>query len=77
MSRSFFLVTRRDEAMRQATRQHLWRLGALYLITLSLGLGVTAVALAGQPLTFTTVDFPDAIFTQASGINPEGDIVGL
>ena len=62
--------------MRQATRKNLWRLRALGLITLSLGLRVTSVDLAGHPFTFTTIDVPGALFTLAAGINPEGDIVG-
>ena len=49
------------------------RSGILYLVTLNLMLGVSSMALAD---TFTSLDFPDASFTSALGINPHGDIVG-
>jgi hypothetical protein len=39
-------------------------------------LTVTPNALAREKPTFTTIDFPGANLTIASGINPRGDIVG-
>src|SRR5437763_5619440 len=36
----------------------------------------TARANADGPGRFTTIDYPGAVFTQALGINPSGDIVG-
>src|SRR5947208_13054762 len=36
----------------------------------------TARTNAVSPGTFTTIDYPGAVFTQALGINPRGDIVG-
>ncbi len=43
------------------------------LITLSIMLGLTPVVLA---FIFTAIDFPGAVSTSASGINPPGTIVG-
>src|SRR5215471_11313401 len=54
--------------MRQPSRPHLF--------ALSFALGMTVKA-AAQDATFTTIDFPGAMSTEASGINPRGDIVGL
>jgi hypothetical protein len=48
---------------------------AIQLVVLLLMLGVRLVALAAQG-TFTTIDFPGATFTNVTGINPGGDIVG-
>jgi hypothetical protein len=48
---------------------------AIQLVVLLLMLGVRLVALATQG-TFTTIDFPGATFTNVTGINPGGDIVG-
>ncbi len=36
----------------------------------------TPNTLAESDPTFTTIDFPGAVLTQALGINPRGDIVG-
>src|SRR5262249_52423584 len=47
----------------------------LYLVALSFVLGVMSNILAEDP-TFATIDFPGATVTQATGINPRGDIVG-
>src|SRR5229473_454452 len=48
---------------------------------LTLGMAVTAIprGLAQPPLpgAFTSIDFPGANYTDARGINPRGDIVGL
>src|SRR6266852_5819894 len=49
-----------------------WR---VYLLALSLVLGITAKSLAGGP-TFTTIDFPGAVFTLLVDINDSGQIVG-
>ncbi len=46
-----------------------------YLLVLSLVLGVTAKSLAVGP-TYTTIDFPGAVFTLAVDINNPGQIVG-
>jgi hypothetical protein len=46
------------------------------LLALSCALGATSNLLADGP-TFTTLDFPACIGTQAGGINLRGDIVGL
>ena len=49
------------------------------------GVGLAGMALAclglatranSGPATYTTIDFPDAVFTLAAGINSEGEIVG-
>ena len=47
-----------------------------YLLAFGLALGVVSSALGENP-TFATIDFPGAAGTQAWGINPRGDIVGL
>jgi len=47
-----------------------------YLLALGLAVG-TVSNLLGQTPAFTTIDFPGATSTQAWGINPHGDIVGL
>ena len=55
------------------------RLGLMALVALSLLVGppaaVPAAAVAEEP-TFTPIEFPGALQTFASGINPRGDIVG-
>ena len=48
-----------------------------YLLGLSFVLAVTPNARAQEDPSFTTIDFPGAVFTEAWGINPRGDIVGL
>src|SRR6266849_7526486 len=47
----------------------------LYLLVLSLALGIAAKGTARGP-TFTTIDFPRAVGTLATGINGSGAIVG-
>ncbi len=47
----------------------------LYLLALSLVLGVIPKGVAGDP-TFTTIDLPDATVTGALDINSAGEIVG-
>ena len=58
----------------QATTK-LWRPGILFLVALNLLLGLSPAA-PNEP-SFTTIDFPGATYTQASGINPKGEIVGF
>jgi hypothetical protein len=53
--------------------QRQWK---LYVLALSLALSAASSVLADGP-TFTAIDFPGAASTQAWGINPSGDIVGI
>jgi hypothetical protein len=48
---------------------------SLYVLALSFALGATSNILADGP-TFTTIDFPGAVATQAWGITLSGDIAG-
>src|SRR5262249_58563879 len=64
---------KREENMKMTIKK-IWRPVILYLVALSLMLGVTSVALAQS---FTSIDFPGATITRPFGINPRGDIVGL
>jgi uncharacterized membrane protein len=50
----------------------------LYLLALALVVGVTPWARAEehQGVTFTTIDFPAATFTETNDINARGDVVG-
>ena len=59
----------------KTSMKKIWRLGTLSLVALSLMLGVSPAA-SNEP-TFTTIDVPDATYTEANGINPAGEIVGL
>ena len=54
----------------------MWQIEVLCLFTLYLVLGVPLGMAAPNEATFTTIDFPGATFTQAVGINSDGDIVG-
>jgi probable HAF family extracellular repeat protein len=47
-----------------------------HLLAFSLALGAVSTALGENP-TFTMIDFPGATGTQAWGVNPRGDIIGL
>jgi uncharacterized membrane protein len=53
----------------------MWRQSRVYLVAVSLVLGITAKSLAGSP-TFTTIDFPGAVVSLATDINDSGQIVG-
>ncbi len=54
----------------------MWRQWRIYLLALSLVLGITAgKSLAGGP-TFTSIDYPGAVGTIATGINSAGMIIG-
>ncbi len=53
----------------------MWRRWSVCLFAVNLALGITAKSLAGGP-TFTTIDFPGAVFTLAVDINNSGQIVG-
>ena len=55
--------------------KELSRVTMLYLVPLCLLL-IAAPMVAAEP-TFTTIDVPGAIFTQAEGINPAGEITGF
>jgi len=59
----------------KTTIKKLWRLGMFYLIALYLLPGGSPAAPNGP--SFTTIDVPGAIFTQAEGINPAGEITGF
>jgi uncharacterized membrane protein len=54
----------------------MFRKSMLQIVCCSAMLLETATA-ADRAFTFITVDYPGAILTQAEGISPEGDIVGL
>jgi hypothetical protein len=53
----------------------MWRQWRVYLVALSLVLGVTAKSLAKGP-KFTTIDFPGAPNSFATDINDSGQVVG-
>src|SRR5436309_14884918 len=48
----------------------------LRLLVLGFALGATGTILGQEP-TFANIDYPGATSTQAWGINPRGDIVGV
>ena len=48
----------------------------LRLLVLGFALGATGTILGQEP-TFANIDYPGATSTQALGINPRGDIVGV
>ena len=59
----------------KTTIKKLRGLGIVFLVAFNLLLAPTPVV-AREP-TFTTIDVPDATYTEANGINPAGEIVGL
>src|SRR5262249_33757652 len=64
---------KREENMKMTIKK-IWRPVILYLVALSLMLGVTLVALAQS---LTSIDFSGATITRPFGINLRGDIVGM
>ncbi len=52
--------------------QHIW----IIVLLLALYAGFFLVSPAVWAFTFTTIDFPAAVITEAQGINPAGQIVG-
>jgi uncharacterized membrane protein len=61
------LVGEREEKM--------WRRWSVYLLALSLTVGITAKGKARGP-TFTTIDFPGAVASLGTDINDSGQIIG-
>src|SRR5713226_3819973 len=52
-------------------------IGTMACYALVIAFALLVMPTGALALTFTTIDVPGAAFTEAAGINPQGDIVGF